>query len=221
MAIERPKIIVLDVDMTILDSLDFVWGVYGQVAANLDLEPPSIELLKSLWGFTGREIVTGMFGETSADAAYEETKRVNKEADPPPLLPETLSVLQQLLNAGYILGLLSSTDRDLFMGHLLAGGIEESWFELIVGGDEVEFNKPDKRAFDPFLELCQAQKMTYVGDSEDDYQAASKAGLSFLAVLTGITSREVFLAAGLNDDHILDSISDLPQALGINYQPDL
>ena len=53
----------------------------------------------------------------------------------------------------------------------------------------------------------------FVGDNlEADVVAAHAAGLPALLVLTGVTTREEFVASGVAVEHVLDSVADLPAA---------
>jgi phosphoglycolate phosphatase len=54
----------------------------------------------------------------------------------------------------------------------------------------------------------------YVGDTTIDAEAAANAGLRFVAVLTGPTSREEF--APLTTVALLDSVAGLPALLDVS-----
>jgi phosphoglycolate phosphatase-like HAD superfamily hydrolase len=58
---------------------------------------------------------------------------------------------------------------------------------------------------------CTSTNSIYVGDSRVDLETAKRAGLPFIALLTGPTTREEFLG----DDvyRILERINDLPASL--------
>ncbi len=75
-------------------------------------------------------------------------------------------------------------------------------FFIIQGADEVSAHKPDPDVFLPTLKkldqkgINNKKSILYVGDSLDDLKAAYGAGIDFIAVTTGLYSREDFLAAG-------------------------
>ena len=59
-------------------------------------------------------------------------------------------------------------------------------------------------------------ELVVVGDSvHSDLAVARAAGIDFVAVTCGTNSRAEFIAAGVDERLILDSIADLPALLGI------
>ncbi|KKS12714.1 MAG: hypothetical protein UU70_C0035G0009 [Candidatus Yanofskybacteria bacterium GW2011_GWA1_41_6] len=54
-----------------------------------------------------------------------------------------------------------------------------------------------------------------IGDTvEGDWKLAQAVGLEFYAVTSGgMDTREKFITAGVSEDHIIDSVADLPQIL--------
>ena len=59
-------------------------------------------------------------------------------------------------------------------------------------------------------------EILYVGDSIYDYLAAKRAGLKFVAVLTGFHKKNDFNKLGLKNKNILKSIKYLPKWLNKN-----
>jgi len=56
-------------------------------------------------------------------------------------------------------------------------------------------------------------EVIYIGDSVTDAETAKRAGISFIAVLSGVTPRNAFNQSQLRD--FLSNISELPNILGI------
>lgn len=77
------------------------------------------------------------------------------------------------------------------------------------------FAKPDARAFDGIFASHPArrERTIFVGDMITDFETAQNAGTQFVGVLTGLTSRETFIRAGVNKTHIIHSVADLPKLL--------
>jgi phosphoglycolate phosphatase len=67
-------------------------------------------------------------------------------------------------------------------------------FKVIVGGEDVTTHKPDPTGLLMALnKLGHASSQTiYVGDSVVDAEAAVRADMPFVAVLSGVTSKEAF-----------------------------
>ncbi|MGB9404178.1 MAG: HAD-IA family hydrolase [Candidatus Acidiferrales bacterium] len=80
-----------------------------------------------------------------------------------------------------------------------------SIFGTIVGGNDVECQKPHPEALFAVMQRLGTSpaESLYIGDSVVDAEAASRAGISFIAVLSGVTPRSAFdsyaAAAVLND----------------------
>jgi len=86
-------------------------------------------------------------------------------------------------------------------------------FDVIVGGEDVRAHKPDPEGIHrAFAQLgISSTESLYVGDHTVDAEAATRASVPFLAVLTGATPREAFLSQATVG--VLDSVVDLPEFL--------
>ena len=87
---------------------------------------------------------------------------------------------------------------------------------MIVGAEDVQRHKPDPSAL-----LLAARGMghrlnevAYVGDHPVDADAACRAGMPFIAVLTGFSPRQAFLGYPLMAS--IDDLSALPRLLGVS-----
>lgn len=84
------------------------------------------------------------------------------------------------------------------------------FFEVVIGGEDVEQHKPDPEGMFKAIELlqCSPQSVVYVGDSVADAEVAKRAGVQFVLVLSGVTPREDF--AGYKTIGVLENLSELP-----------
>ena len=81
-------------------------------------------------------------------------------------------------------------------------------FGVIVGGEDVSRHKPDPEGLMMATEMLGSLGSTlYVGDSLSDAEAAKRAGLPFVAVLSGVTPREA--SEGYPIHRILNKLSEL------------
>jgi phosphoglycolate phosphatase len=86
-------------------------------------------------------------------------------------------------------------------------------FDVIVGGEDVTNHKPDPEGLLlAIAELALPKPLVvYVGDHPVDAEAAQRADIRFIAVLSGPSAREEFAAHPV--EHMLGSLRQLPDAL--------
>lgn len=101
--------------------------------------------------------------------------------------------VKRLREQGKSLGIVSTKYRSRIQELLRRENILEG-FDVITGGEDVERHKPDPEGLHHALSHLQrhAGETIYVGDSVVDAEAAQRAGIPFVAVLTGVTLREEF-----------------------------
>ena len=97
-----------------------------------------------------------------------------------------------------MLGIVSTKYRRRIEGILERERLLDS-FAVIVGGEDVSQHKPDPQSLLLALDRLgvPAREALYVGDSVTDAQAARRAGVPFVAVLSGTTPREAFRDCGV------------------------
>jgi phosphoglycolate phosphatase len=121
-------------------------------------------------------------------------------------VPSTLEVLR---NHGIRLGIVSTKFRYRIESILQRENVLRA-FDIIIGGEDVHVHKPDPRGLlTAMRELGGSPSNTlYVGDSVTDAETAKRAGIPFVAVLSGVTLKEDF------DQYevcgVLDCLSELP-----------
>ncbi|MFC1741816.1 adenylosuccinate synthase, partial [Nanoarchaeota archaeon] len=86
--------------------------------------------------------------------------------------------------------------------------------DYIFSPETKEERKPNPKAYKLVLKTMQDKGITpddilSIGDHTDDYLASKRAGLDFVAVLTGGTSKEEFETAGLDKSRIVDSLAEV------------
>jgi phosphoglycolate phosphatase len=108
---------------------------------------------------------------------------------------ENYEALDQLIALGKLVMLLTSRTHGEFKhilepDHLLASRVTVFYYK-----DNMQYHKPDPRAFNELLQAHQLSpnQCVYVGDSPSDAQASNMAGLHFIASLeSGIRQRQDF-----------------------------
>jgi phosphoglycolate phosphatase len=96
---------------------------------------------------------------------------------------------------------------------ILAENDLASQFEVIIGGEDVSQHKPDPAGLLLALQRFNlpATDVLYVGDHPVDAEAASRAGVPFMAVLTGTSDIPSFAPYPVKK--FLADVSHLPSSL--------
>lgn len=131
---------------------------------------------------------------------------------PRTLLPDSLPTLSRLAQAGILTGIVTG-------GHtpFVERDLERLEFPTLPLGyycyNTPQLRKPQPQVFDEIFHAARVQgledktRMMYVGDSLDDYYAATAADLDFIGVATGRVAPEVFQDAGAH--RVLARLGDL------------
>lgn len=124
------------------------------------------------------------------------------------LFPDVPHTIKSLRTQGHRLGIVSTKYRFRIEAVLERDGLLNS-FELIIGGEDVSRHKPDPEGILLALtRFCATKAETYlVGDSVVDGKTAEAAGVKFVGVVTGVTSKadlELYRSV-----YVLNSIVDL------------
>lgn len=130
------------------------------------------------------------------------------------LYTEAPMVIRLLNKNGIKLGIVSTKFRYRIKSILRRENLLD-FFKVIIGGEDVQKLKPH-----PFGLLLAVEKLNlhipevvYVGDSITDSEAAYRAGIFFIAVLSGVTPQNMFKQSQV--DVFIENISNLPNLLGI------
>jgi phosphoglycolate phosphatase len=127
-----------------------------------------------------------------------------------PYVPSTIESLKQ---GNLALGIVSTKFRERIEAVLGRENLAHL-FDAIVGGEDVAAFKPDPGGLLAAIErlAVQPSRALYVGDSTIDAETARRAGVPFLAVLSGKTREEEF--SDYPSEAILEDISSLRQWVG-------
>ena len=89
-------------------------------------------------------------------------------------------------------------------------------FEVIIGGEDVEELKPDPTGLLWAVDALSTprERCLYVGDSVTDAETARRAGVPFVAVLSGVTERKAF--EDFEPVMVLESAGELPALLEVS-----
>jgi phosphoglycolate phosphatase len=214
----KTRAVLFDFDFTLADSAAGAIECVSHALRRMDLPPAPPSRIRESIGMSlpdGFEFLTGLrdpgLTEGFSKAFIERADQVM--ADLTSLYEGVPSVLARLKSAGLALGIVSTKFRYRIAGILAREGLGEI-FQVIVGGEDTTRHKPDPQGLLLALEQlgCDAVETVYVGDHPIDADAASRAGIPFVASLTGTSSRESFGAT--EPLGFVEELSELPALLG-------
>ncbi len=212
--------IVFDFDLTLVDSTAGFDDCHDYVMTEMGLPhtPDKVRAATSLVGTPIPDVVRAVFPEHAA-IAEEYAERWQARADEvmtgkTVVLPGAAATVLRLQSAGLRLAIVSQKRRYrieelLTREHLLSA------FETLIGAEDVGAFKPDPRGIELAIQRLGASVETamYVGDTAIDAEAARRAGVPFIAVLTGFAGREDL--AAYQPLAVLPSVAELPAFLSL------
>jgi len=217
MDMARYQAILFDFDYTLADSSRGVVRCVNDALRDLGLPAALPEAIYRTIGMSLAETLVSLAGPDHAVQSLEFARRFKQHADQvmadlTVLYPTAGPAMRALRRQGVKLGIVSTKFRYRIEGILQRDNLRDL-FDVIVGGEDVAAHKPDPEGLRRAMAdlHCSPPQVLYVGDSAIDAETARRAGVSFVAVLTGVTGRSEF--AGYSDLEIVDSLSQLPQRL--------
>ncbi len=209
--------VLLDLDGTIADSIEFFYGLACEMLQAASCPPPDrTDVLDAIANgvvpherflpadFPGRdEFLTRLH----RDNWSEWIRRYGVEIEP---LAGALDTVRHLEQRGFRLALVTSSSGPL--PFLDRWGIRDC-FSAIVGRDDVRRIKPDPEAVVLALDRLglEPAKVLNVGDTPLDVRAGLGAGVTTVGVLTGAGTADQLRSAGAV--HVLGSLAELPDFL--------
>jgi phosphoglycolate phosphatase len=177
----------------------------------------SDEKIKKTIGLTLEQSFTSLVGKHHFDKTekfryYFIEKADEVMADLTKMFIETSSVIKFLHSRGIKLGIVSTKFRYRITNILKREDLFK-YFDVIIGGEDVKECKPNPRGL---LEAIKKLNLSisqtiYVGDSSTDAEAALRAGVSFVAVLSGVTLQNDFIDYSVIQ--FVKSVSEIPRLL--------
>lgn len=191
--------ILFDIDGTLVDSTYHHALAWHRAFTRYDVDVPMWRVHRTigmggdkLVGEVAGEDVEKELGDKLRDAWREEYEPVEAEVDP---FPAAADLVRRLAESGYLVALASSGEKEFSENAMKSLGVEEQVTTLITSAD-VEDSKPDPDLIGVTLDKVGPARAVFVGDTPYDVQAAVKAGLGCVALLTGGFSRRELEEAG-------------------------
>jgi len=217
--VEKPDAIVFDFDLTLADSSEAFVASHGFAARQLGLPPPDAAAILRTIGTPLLRAVPMLYGEAVQPLADEYVRIYQARADEvmTPLtlmLPGAAEAVRSLREAGPRLAIVSQKLRYRVVDVLERERLLDC-FDAVLGGEDLPDFKPDPRGLLIALDRLGVPpaRGVFVGDTTIDAETARRAGVRFVGVLTGATSRaelEAYRPAA-----VLDSVGGLPRLFGL------
>ena len=195
MANYRPAVL-FDVDGTLVDTNWFHtlswWRVFRDAGEDI-----AMSRIHPLIGMGSDQMLEALFGEQRAELKEAHGKEFEVFMDEITAFPHAGDILRAVHETGALVVLCTSS-QEAHLKPMLEAIDAEDAIDEIVNGDDVERSKPAPDVFAAGMKkLGLAPEQTIVvGDTRWDVEAAEKAGLRTVCVLTGGAPEEVLKEAG-------------------------
>ena len=204
--------LIFDFDYTLVDSAQGTIDGVNFAFSQMGLPLASDDTIRRTIGLSLPDILTSLAGEAYTKHVDEFTRLFLQRADETMVdlaeffagVPQMIKALQQL---DIQLAIVSQKNRYYIQGILAKENLVDA-FPVIVGGDDAPY-KPNPEGLHMAIAETNSnlQSCLYVGDSVTDAKTARRAGITFIAVLSGVTPREAF--ENYDVYAVLDGASDL------------
>lgn len=187
MRLAKIRAVLFDIDGTLLDTFDFIYGAFDYALHLHGIEPPSRERISELMGGPLEEVYTTMapgFDPASLAEAHRVFQSENLALAS--LFPHALEVLEELKIRGLKLAAITTRSLRTSVRSLQMTGIAK-YFDIIISAEDVSFHKPHPEPLLKALDaLCvKAEEAVMVGDTRADIMAGKNAGTKTVAALYG------------------------------------
>ena len=192
----EPKLVLFDLDGTLLDSLPDLYSASLSMASELNIVAPSLlqveQLIGNGAGVLVQRILANQFHISVADPRLDEALKLFMEAyqqsgnQQSRLYPGVEMLLSELHQAGVRQGVITNKPSRFTEPLLLQFGILH-YFELVYSGDRFTEKKPHPM---PLLKAAQQMGLSLeeclmIGDSSNDINAAKACGMPCVGVRGG------------------------------------
>lgn len=216
MTVQGWQAVIFDLDDTLVRTIEAKWAHHKAVAQQfygIDLTDDDI---RTHWGKPFDQLIRILYRDADSLEAMRTANRSLEDTFPKPIYAGAREVVEDLLTFGLRIGVVTSTNRAFVISDLTRLAFPISQFLFVQAADETHHHKPDPRVFDPALAILRRNGISpsetvYVGDSLLDFEAATGAGIDFIAVTTGLADRTVFEAVGAR--MIIEKITELREII--------
>jgi len=200
------KAVIFDLDGVLLDNTQLIVEIFQEAARRSGLKVPDKKSVIDTLGLVWVEMVERLLRRDKKYRKIIHKVWIEKEGNMK-TMPGARKVLNNLKTKKAIV---TSGTRP-FVKRILKNLI--NYFDLIITQESTEKHKPNP---EPLLLACNKLKIkpaeaVYVGDRLIDFETAKNAGMDFIGILSGGTSKEEFKKAGVKK--IIKSLTELSELL--------
>ena len=209
------ELICFDMDNTLVKSNKVHLTAFQEAFKKNHLKKVSNKKLIDVFGLVGITLVKRLYPELT----QEQVKKIVKDHDDivvkktykyAKAIPGAIKTLRELKKK-YDIAILTNCKHKEIKPILKGAGINRRLFNLVIGNDDVKHAKPCPDEIFKAQKLLHEKAKYMVGDSIYDLQAAKKAKVKCIAVLTGDHTRKMLKKE--KPFMILNSVRGLPRIL--------
>ena len=188
-----PDALLLDIDGTLVDSTYHHAMCWHRAFTRLGHDV-TVNRLHRLIGMGGDRLVAAACGDEVEERDGDDLREAWREeyaglADDVRPVPGAAETVRRLVDAGYVVALPSSGEREFAEKAVASLGVEDLVAVLTTSSDADE-SKPDPELVDTTMtrvreDHADVRRALLVGDTPYDVEAAHRAGIPCIAVLTG------------------------------------
>lgn len=208
------RVIVLDFDMTLVDSLPYLRKGTMANLSRLKLRWPDVPE-SELLGYTPEKFARAVVNcNDPCPYSWQEilaghNASIREQVDS--LEIKSIPTLQQIQAGGVRLAILSNSPH-----YLIKQTVDKSnvGFDLILACDDVGLNHSKVERLNECLTFfnCRGHELMYVGDHPNDITSAQKAGVLSAGIATELHDKEDLMV--FRPDFLIDSLDELADLIG-------
>lgn len=217
------RAVLFDFDFTLADSSTGILDCFSHGFARVGLPDAPADLVRRTIGLTLDEalrILHGVEDPVVARAFFDAFRERAAEVMVASTrwLDRALETVEACRDAGLATAICSTKKRTHLEGVLVRDG-KTQLFDAVIGFEDVARAKPAPDALHAALARLdvEPERALYVGDHPVDAEAATRAGVAFVAVLTGPSRRDEFGAHAVRE--FLPSIGEVPRVVRALAKP--
>ena len=207
-------LVCFDLDGTLVDSTDAHISAYQEAFKNNNLPTKTFEQIKEKLGIGVVEVIPilqpGISNRKLKVCIENHSKFLEENMDKIMPIPGVHDALKSL-KAKYKVAILSNNIHKDIVKIMKCAGFKVKDFDIIVGADDVEHQKPMPDEIFKAEKLAHEKASFMVGDTVYDIRAGKKANVKTIAVLSGVHNLSRLWAE--NPTMVVKSVKDLPGIL--------